>query len=65
MGAKLPIVLTISGVIGGLISFGLIGLFIGPVVLSLAYHLLLTWINDVPELASHQSMQKPKVSSHK
>ena len=43
-GADLPIVLIIAGVIGGLIAFGVIGLFIGPVVLAVTYTLLLAWI---------------------
>lgn len=32
MGADLPLILILSGVIGGLIAFGMIGLFIGPVL---------------------------------
>lgn len=31
MGADLPMILILSGVIGGLVAFGMIGLFIGPV----------------------------------
>ncbi|VFS21340.1 putative inner membrane protein [Yokenella regensburgei] len=31
MGADLPLILILSGVIGGLFAFGMIGLFIGPV----------------------------------
>jgi predicted PurR-regulated permease PerM len=42
-GADLPLVLIFAGVIGGLIGFGIIGLFIGPVVLGIAYTLLVTW----------------------
>jgi len=44
-GADLPIILIITGVIGGLVAFGVIGLFIGPVVLAVTYTLLLAWIN--------------------
>jgi predicted PurR-regulated permease PerM len=44
-GADLPIILIISGVIGGLVAFGVIGLFIGPVMLAVTYTLLLAWIN--------------------
>ena len=43
-GADLPVILIITGVIGGLIAFGIIGLFIGPVVLAVTYTLLLAWI---------------------
>src|SRR5439155_479747 len=34
------------GVIGGLIAFGVIGLFIGPVVLAVAYTLLVDWVSE-------------------
>ncbi len=42
-GADLPSVLIFSGVVGGLIAFGIIGLFIGPVLLAVAYTLVKTW----------------------
>ena len=43
-GASLPILLIFTGVIGGLIAFGIIGLFIGPAVLTVAYTLLTKWV---------------------
>lgn len=49
MGADLPMVLILSGVIGGLLSFGMIGLFIGPVVLAVSYRLIAAWIHEAPE----------------
>jgi predicted PurR-regulated permease PerM len=45
-GADLPLLLIFAGVIGGLIAFGIIGLFIGPVVLAVAYTLLQAWVTD-------------------
>jgi len=39
-GANLPILLIFAGVIGGLLGFGVIGLFIGPVILAVSYTLL-------------------------
>jgi predicted PurR-regulated permease PerM len=33
-------------VIGGLIAFGLVGVFLGPVVLAVAYTLLLSWMAE-------------------
>ncbi len=44
-GADLPLLLIFAGVIGGLIAFGIIGLFIGPVVLAVAYILLKAWVS--------------------
>lgn len=47
-GADLPLLLIFVGVVGGLIAFGVIGLFIGPVVLAVAYTLLLEWMSADP-----------------
>lgn len=43
-GADLPLVLIFAGVIGGLLAFGIIGLFVGPVVLAVTYTLLVAWV---------------------
>lgn len=43
-GADLPLLLIFSGVVGGLIAFGVVGLFIGPVVLAVTYTLLRDWV---------------------
>jgi predicted PurR-regulated permease PerM len=52
-GADLPLLLILVGVIGGLIVFGLIGLFIGPTILAVAYTLLNEWIAEgEPEAAN-------------
>jgi predicted PurR-regulated permease PerM len=44
-GADLPLLLIFAGVIGGMIAFGIVGLFIGPVVLAVAYTLLDNWVS--------------------
>ncbi|MFZ2267372.1 MAG: AI-2E family transporter YdiK [Azonexus sp.] len=46
-GADLPLLLIFAGVIGGMLSFGLIGIFVGPVVLAVTWTLMLAWIEDV------------------
>ena len=43
-GADLSLLLIFAGVIGGLISFGLIGIFIGPLVLAVTHTLLGAWL---------------------
>lgn len=58
-GAHLPLLLIFAGVIGGLIAFGIIGLFIGPVVLAVAYTLLKAWMSD------EEKMQEPVSSGEK
>ena len=45
-GANLPLLLIFAGVIGGLLGFGLVGIFIGPVVLAVTWTLLQAWIAD-------------------
>ena len=47
-GADLPLLLIFAGVIGGLVALGLIGIFVGPVVLAVTYTLLIAWINEPP-----------------
>jgi predicted PurR-regulated permease PerM len=47
-GAHLPMILLLAGVIGGLIAFGLVGIFLGPVVLAVAYTLLQAWMEEDP-----------------
>ena len=43
-GADLPLLLVFAGVMGGLLAFGIIGLFVGPVVLAVSYTLLGAWV---------------------
>ncbi len=45
-GADLPLIMIFAGVIGGLIAFGIVGLFIGPVMLAVTYTLLKDWVSD-------------------
>ena len=45
-GADLPLVLIFAGVIGGLLAFGLVGLFVGPVVLAVTYTQLAAWVSE-------------------
>jgi len=40
---NLPFLLTLLGIIGGIIAFGFIGIFIGPTLLALAYALIIDW----------------------
>ncbi len=47
-GADLPLLLVFAGVVGGLLAFGLIGIFVGPVVLAVADALLTAWIDTEP-----------------
>ncbi|MBY0401146.1 AI-2E family transporter, partial [Myxococcota bacterium] len=45
-GAKVPALVIFMGAIGGLLSMGIVGLFLGSVVLALGYELFLAWLED-------------------
>src|ERR1700761_1232741 len=53
-GAQLPFLLTVLGVLGGALAFGLLGIFLGPVLLGVGYTL-------VTEGARGSSPQEPAV----
>jgi predicted PurR-regulated permease PerM len=44
-GANLPLLLVFAGVIGGMLSFGVLGIFVGPVFLAVTYTLLGAWVD--------------------
>lgn len=47
-GVKTPMVIIFMGAIGGFLASGIIGLFIGAVVLALSWELFLAWLNTEP-----------------
>jgi predicted PurR-regulated permease PerM len=49
-GADLPLLLILAGVIGGLLTMGLLGIFLGPTVLAVAYTLLNAWMAECDEV---------------
>ena len=63
-GVDLPLILIFAGVIGGLMAMGVIGLFIGPVVLAVTQTLLKTWVSagdaagDVSGTQPHTDQEK-------
>ena len=48
-GLEVPIPVILLGVIGGVMAYGLAGLFIGAVLLAVGYVLFIEWLNKVPE----------------
>ena len=50
-GVNLPFILILLGVLGGVIAFGFIGIFLGPALLALGYSLISEWTSskDAPE----------------
>lgn len=47
-GSNLPFVLVLLGMLGGILTFGFIGLFLGPVLLAIAHALLREWLKKEP-----------------
>jgi predicted PurR-regulated permease PerM len=45
-GVDLSMLLILTGVLGGVIAFGIVGLFIGPVILAVTFTLLKAWIDE-------------------
>ena len=43
-GLPVPMLVVLVGVLGGTLTYGLIGLFVGPVVLALGYEVLRAWV---------------------
>lgn len=48
-GAKIPFLLTVLGVLGGVLAFGALGIFLGPVLLGVGWMLLLEFARPTPE----------------
>jgi predicted PurR-regulated permease PerM len=48
-GADLPLPLIFAGVIGGMITMGIMGIFLGPVILAVTYELLADWVENRSE----------------
>ena len=47
-GAKLPLLLIFVGVIGGLLAYGFIGLFVGATLLGVGYTIFRSWLDEEP-----------------
>ncbi|CAG9180190.1 AI-2E family transporter [Cupriavidus pampae] len=56
-GVEVPMPVILIGALGGMVSGGIIGLFIGPVMLAVGYQLFWAWVRDPPPLTDSQSLQ--------
>ncbi|SFP85258.1 Predicted PurR-regulated permease PerM [Geopseudomonas sagittaria] len=48
-GVDVPMPVVLIGALGGMVTNGVIGLFIGPVVLAVGYQLFWQWVRDQPK----------------
>lgn len=51
-GGSLPLLLVFMGVIGGILAFGFMGVFLGPVILAVSYVLLSEWVRPAAKTAA-------------
>jgi len=51
-GSDMPFLLIFFGVIGGAMSFGLVGVFLGPTLLAVGYKLLQEWLVTTPKIVA-------------
>ncbi|VVN28958.1 Putative transport protein YdiK [Pseudomonas fluorescens] len=55
-GVDVPMPVILIGALGGMVTSGIIGLFIGPVVLAVGYQLFWQWVQDRPPEGGGQSL---------
>lgn len=63
-GLRTPMLVILIGVIGGTISHGITGLFLGPIILAVIWELLMAWIGmakaEQEALAQQNALEKAK-----
>jgi predicted PurR-regulated permease PerM len=58
-GSKIPFIIVFMGVIGGALAFGLVGVFLGPTLLAVAYRVIEEWSSVNALLQSSQVEEQP------
>jgi len=59
-GSDLPFVLVLLGVLGGVVAFGFIGVFLGPVLLAVGYGLLQEWAAHRQDVEAEPASTMPR-----
>ncbi|MEM5370534.1 AI-2E family transporter [Paraburkholderia azotifigens] len=58
-GVAVPMPVVLIGALGGMVTGGVIGLFIGPVMLAVGYQLFWRWVKDQPQTGTVQAHKQP------
>ncbi len=58
-GSRLPLMLIFVGVMGGLLAYGFLGLFLGPVILAAGWTLLEAWLREPPPAGAEEGTPAP------
>jgi predicted PurR-regulated permease PerM len=61
-GSKIPFVIVFLGVIGGAMAFGLVGVFLGPTLLAVAYRVIEEWSSVSALLQAHGETSEPQAA---
>jgi predicted PurR-regulated permease PerM len=62
-GLNVPLPVILIGVIGGTLAHGVIGLFVGPIVLSVAWQLLIFWLDEATDGSTNEIDVEPRMLS--
>ena len=62
-GVPVPMVVVFLGAIGGLLTMGTVGLFIGAILLSIGYKLCLAWLEQTTQLTEEASQRTVSVQA--
>lgn len=60
-GMDIPMIVILLGAIGGMLSAGIIGLFVGAVILAVSYQLFLSWLKPMAQVQASQSASLEEV----
>jgi predicted PurR-regulated permease PerM len=58
-GMDIPMLVILIGAIGGMMAAGMIGLFVGPVILALGYQLFTAWMNEIEGVQATEQTKMP------
>jgi len=59
-GLSTPVLVIFMGVLGGTLAHGIVGLFVGPIILAVAWELLMAWSRDEPVDVSRDAAEELK-----
>ncbi len=62
-GSHLPFILVFLGVLGGILTFGFIGVFLGPTLLAVGFHVLKEWMSRAKAEGVERRKNPPVVNA--
>jgi predicted PurR-regulated permease PerM len=54
-GVQVPMLVIFLGVVGGTLAYGIVGLFVGPVILAVGYKVFVAWLSPAPDDAAQRT----------